>query len=89
MPPPPDMATLRVFSRQGCHLCEQLLEELLPLIRDRMPLEVVDIAEDAELETRYGTRIPVLEFDGQLVCQYHLDREAVTELIRQYSPPQA
>ena len=34
------MAAISVYSRQGCHLCEQLIEELLPLIRGRLDLEV-------------------------------------------------
>ena len=27
------MKTIDVYSRQGCHLCEVLIEELLPLVR--------------------------------------------------------
>ena len=87
MCPPPELPALRVYSRQGCHLCELLVEELLPLIRDRLPLEIVDIADDDELEAKYGTRIPVLEFAGQEICQYHLDRDAVAALLRKHVPP--
>ena len=59
------------------------------MLRDRMPLEVVDIADDDELEARFGTRIPVVEFAGEPICQYHLDREAVAELVRQHAPPRS
>jgi len=66
-----------VYSRQGCHLCEQLIEELLPLIRDRASLTVQDIDESEALVLTYGIRVPVLALDGQEICQYHLDRPAV------------
>ena len=33
---------IRVYSRRGCHLCEVLIEDLLPLIRSHLELEVLD-----------------------------------------------
>jgi len=75
------MAALRVFSRRGCHLCEQLLEVLLPLVRGRLVVEVVNIDEDEQLRQEYGTRIPVLEYAGQFVCQYTLDENALQGIL--------
>ena len=75
------MAALRVYSRRGCHLCEELIEELLPLIRDRLTLEVCDIDTRTEWRERYDTRVPVVEYDGELVCQYHLDRDAIVRIL--------
>ena len=40
-------------------------------------VEVIDITDDAGLEARYGTKIPVLLADGEFVCCYVLDRERV------------
>ena len=68
---------LIVYSRRGCHLCERLIEELLPLIRDRARLEVVDIDEDASIKARYDVRVPVLEHEGVVVCEAFLDRDAL------------
>jgi len=75
---PPD---IRVYSRPGCHLCEQLVEELLPLIRGRLELEVIDIDTRPEYASKYGTRIPVVEYDGQTVCQYTLDKERLLQIL--------
>ena len=75
------MAGLIVYSRQGCHLCEQLIEALLPLVRDRLAVEVRDIDTDEDWQRAYATRIPVVEYDGELVCQYHLDREALARIL--------
>ena len=75
------MKNFRLYSRPGCHLCEVLLEELQPLIRGRAGVEIVDIDTREDWQSAYGTRIPVLEFDGDLVCEYRLDRGKVRALL--------
>lgn len=70
-----------VYSRPGCHLCELLLEELVPLVRGRAEVRQVDIDGDPELTARYGTAIPVVEFAGREICRYQLDRQAVLGLL--------
>ena len=74
------MSALQVYSRQGCHLCEVLIEELLPLVRDRLEVRINDIDSRPEWVNAYGTRVPVVEFNGELVCQYTLDREAIQRI---------
>ncbi|HLU07830.1 MAG TPA: glutaredoxin family protein [Woeseiaceae bacterium] len=76
------MRTFKVFSRQGCHLCEVMVEELLPLARGRALVEVVDVDADAALREEYGLRVPVLTCNGRLLCEYHLDPAAVEEALR-------
>jgi hypothetical protein len=71
--------TLRVYSRPGCHLCELLLDELLPLVRGRARVELLDIDLAAHLLEIYGTRIPVVELDGRVLCEYRLDRRAIED----------
>lgn len=73
----------RVYSRPGCHLCEQLLEALLPLLRGRGRIEVVDIDTDEALRTRYGTRIPVVEHEGRHLSEYRLDPPAIEAVLRE------
>lgn len=75
------MKELRVYSRPGCHLCEQLVEELLPMVRGRLALDVVDIDDSPDWQEAYGTRIPVVEFDGRVVCQYTLDTPAIERIL--------
>jgi hypothetical protein len=55
-----------VYTRAGCHLCEQALADLERL-RRRYPheLQLVDISADPELVRTYGERIPVLSIDGR------------------------
>ena len=71
------MNTLVVYSRPGCHLCEELLEQLLPLVRGRAEVSVVDIDGDEALTDRYGLRIPVVASGGEELSGYPLDRTAI------------
>lgn len=72
---------LEVFSRPGCHLCEQLVEELLPMVRGRLPVRVHDIETRSDWLQAYGTLIPVVRFEGQEVCHYKLDRAAIQHIL--------
>ena len=82
--PEPLKPTLYVYSRRGCHLCDVLVEELLPLVRGRLDVEVRDIDSREEWQRRFNVRIPVVEFDGEVLCQHRLDRPAVEAvLVRQ------
>ena len=72
-----------VYSRPGCHLCEQLIGELAPLLRGRAGLEVRNIDGHAPWQRQFGTRIPVVEIGGRIICEYHLNREAVLEALPQ------
>lgn len=73
--------TFYVYSRRGCHLCEELLEDLLPLVRGRMDVEVRDIDSHNDWKERFDARIPVVEFEGEVICQYRLDRPAIDAIL--------
>ncbi len=72
---------MQVFSRPGCHLCEQLIEELLPLVQGRIEVVVCDIDSRDDWRDAYDTQVPVVKYDGEFICQYHLDREALTRIL--------
>ncbi len=71
------MPELLVYSRHGCHLCELLIEELLELVRGRANVRVLDIDSRANWRDAYDTRVPVVELDGHVLCEYTLDRDRV------------
>jgi len=62
-------------------LCEVLIEELLPLLRGHLELEVMDIDTCPKMAEEYGTRVPVVEYAGRTICQYTLDRGAIHSII--------
>jgi len=72
--------TIDIYSRQGCHLCEILIEELLPLLGERFEIAVHDIDTREDWQKAYDRRIPVVEYDGEFICQYHLDRQALSRI---------
>ena len=77
------MPIIHYYSRKGCHLCEVMLEELLPLIRGRADIEMRDIDTHAEWREKYDIRIPVIEYEGELVSAYPLDYDAIRVMLAQ------
>ncbi len=49
------------YTKPGCHLCEDV-EDVLDALATRHPLSVhaVDITQDADLYSRYWSKIPVV-----------------------------
>ncbi len=67
-----------LYSRPGCGLCEELLAALAAVpAAQRYPVDVIDVDAGEAARVRYGHRIPVLLFAGELVCQGRLDVEEV------------
>jgi glutaredoxin len=76
-----------IYTRRGCHLCEEARGEILKAgRRDAYTLEEVDIETDPELVRRYGWEIPVVAIDGAIVFKY---RVTADEFVRQIKQAQA
>lgn len=71
------MSLVRVYSRQGCHLCEDAVAVVRAHLRPQDSLEVVDIDTDPALVDAYTIRVPVVEVDGVEIAQYQLDPGAL------------
>lgn len=54
---------LTLYSTEGCHLCEMAFQ-LTEQLNISHHINVVDIAFDDELFSRYGITIPVLKFES-------------------------
>lgn len=54
--------TVTLYTRAGCHLCDEAKKPVVRAVTatDGATLRVVDIAGHADLEARYGQRIPVV-----------------------------
>ena len=76
------METVVVYSRRGCHLCDVLIEELLPLVAGKLALEVRDVDSKPAWHARFSDDVPVVEFAGRVVCRHFLDREAIAGILR-------
>jgi glutaredoxin len=64
-----------VYSRPGCHLCEQAIEEIVAIHDEGRSFELheVDIESDELLLRRMLEKIPVVEVDGVVVSELSLD----------------
>ena len=66
------MARLVLYSRSGCHLCDDARAVLL---RIGEPFDEVDIDSDDELFKRYLERIPVIALDGEELYDFFVDEQ--------------
>ena len=65
---------LTLYTRHGCHLCDDLKETLRQIRRQQaFDLTEVDISQDPSLERRYGHDIPVLLIDGIEAARHRID----------------
>ena len=77
-----------LYSRAGCGLCEEMLSELSALPEAQpFPIDVLDVDAYPEAKVRYGHKIPVLLFAGELVCHGHLDAEEVHKALAYHRRP--
>jgi glutaredoxin len=78
---------LTLYTRPGCHLCDDLKQILLRVRRRQaFDLKEVDISGDPVLERRYGHDVPVLLLDGVETARHRIDE---AELVRRLSRAQA
>ena len=67
-----------LYSRAGCHLCEEMQEALARLpAAAGVPVEIRDVDADPRTRERYGLKIPVLLYDDEFVCFGRLDVDEV------------
>jgi c-di-GMP-related signal transduction protein len=73
------MREMIVYSRSGCHLCDEAVEKIVALRAQgyRFELREVDIESDDSLLRRLLERIPVVELDGEVVSELILDEAAL------------
>jgi glutaredoxin len=70
---------LLLFSRPGCHLCE---DARAVLERIGAPFTEVDIESDDALHRRYLERIPVVVLDGEELYDFFVDEEDLRARLR-------
>ena len=76
------MITLTLYSRPGCHLCEEA-RAVLERARGRAAFEIdeINIETDDGLHARYLERIPVVVLDGEELFEYFVHEEALIRRI--------
>ena len=77
------MITLTLYSRPGCHLCDDM-KAIVHRVARSIPvtIDLVDITTDAQLEARYGLEIPVLLIDGRKAAKYRVSEEELQRILQ-------
>lgn len=65
-----------IYSRHGCHLCENAVN-ILEQMREELTftMEIIYIDGVAELEKLYGNEVPVIHINGEHHDFYKVDPE--------------
>ena len=79
------MITLTLYSRPGCHLCDEM-KAVVQRVAMSFPLTPVKIAEidistDPALDERYGAEIPVLLVEGKKVAKYRIGEDELRRVL--------
>lgn len=76
-------ATVTIFSRPGCHLCEVAKETMLKAgCEGEFVLEEVNIDDDPALRDRYGNDIPVIFINGVKAFKHRIDPDQFKRKLR-------
>ncbi len=76
--------TLTIYSRPGCHLCDDMKAVVKQVVRDvdeSASIDEVDISTDPALEALYGLEIPVLMIDGKKAAKYRVTEDALKRML--------
>jgi thiol-disulfide isomerase/thioredoxin len=76
------MIALTLYSRPGCHLCDEM-KAVITRVAQSTPLllEEVDISTSRELEERYGLEIPVLMVGGKKAAKYRIGEAELRRIL--------
>ena len=76
--------TLTLYFREYCSLCHTMLAHLKQLQQTYpflLDIRVVDA--DPELEARFDEKVPVLMYEEEELCHWHLDLTRVNAFLKE------
>ena len=77
------MIPLTIYSRPGCHLCDEMKATVARVARTiPLSLEDIDISTDPTLEAQYGVEIPVLLVDGKKAAKYRVTEDELLRILQ-------
>lgn len=81
---PSIMAHITVYSKPGCHLCEEAIRDLQRVQKQHpFALEEINIQEDPTLLAEYGEQIPVVMLNGTFLFEYAVDEPRLRQLLKE------
>jgi len=79
---------VEIYSRPGCHLCDEA-KEIIDRVRLRFPFafRVINIETDPDLEKAYREQIPVVFINGNKAFKYHVDERELEKKVKKLWKP--
>jgi glutaredoxin len=72
--PVPSPLEVTLYTRPGCHLCEEAKKQIMPLLAEAHgTLREINIDDDPELRERYNFDVPVVFLGSRKVAKHRLD----------------
>jgi|WetSurMetagenome_2_1015567.scaffolds.fasta_scaffold751953_2 hypothetical protein len=79
------MKTLTLYSREGCHLCERMIHDVILLQQHYVfQVLVVDIDNNVKLRERYNERVPLLVAGKEELCEYWYESAPILDYLQRY-----
>ena len=70
----PEFTRIEIYSRPGCHLCDEAKAAIEPFMRRySIDLSVTDVDSDPALRQAYGSEIPVVMINGKEAFRHRVD----------------
>ena len=78
------MAVVTLYSKPGCHLCQEARDVLLR-VQKVQPFELaeINIEDDPALLAEYGEQIPVVLLNGTFLFEYTVQESRLRELLKE------
>lgn len=74
MPLSNDSREVILYTRPGCHLCDEAKAAISPLLREfGLPLREINVDDDPALKQRYGFDIPVIFIGAHKAAKHRVD----------------
>ena len=72
----PTRVIVTLYTRDGCHLCDEAKAAIQPIIERRhAELREIDIDDDAESRAMYNDSIPVIFIEANFFARYRIDAQ--------------
>ena len=84
----PESIRIEIYSRPGCHLCDDAKAVIEPFAR-KYPFEltVTNIDNDDALRAAYSTEIPVILINGTEAFRHRVDPRALERKLKELWNP--
>ena len=80
----PESIKVEIYSRPGCHLCDEAKAVIEPFIRRySIDLKVTDVDSDSALRQAYGSEIPVIMINGTEAFRHRVDSGSLERKLKE------